>query len=281
MSQLTLMYITNSLPEAARAIKAGADRIFVDLEKLGKEERQRGLDTVISDHDVTDVAAIRAALPEAEILVRINPMGPHSKDEVKQVIEAGADLVMLPMFTTVEEVDRLIDLVAGQVKINLLLETPQALVRLPELVERSRYIDEIHVGLNDLHLAMKLDFMFEIVASGLLDAVADRIKEKGIRFGFGGIARVGQGHIPAEDVLVEHVRLGSEIVILSRSFRANLPTDEQQGDVLAAEIAKLREWEEKLRKLPREELMARSDVVRRRIFEVARSLRGQARAHSV
>jgi|SRR5690606_30929693 len=277
MSKLTLMYITNSAHEAARVIQAGVDRIFVDLEKIGKEERQRGLDTVISGHTVADVATIRTALPKAEILVRLNPIGPYSRDEVNEVIQAGANLVMLPMFTTKEEVETLVNLVAGRVRISLLLETQQALVRLPEYLQLSEYIDEIHIGLNDLHLAMRLDFMFEIVASGLLDSVAERIKEKGIRFGFGGIARVGQGDIPAEEVLIEHVRLGSEIVILSRRFRENLPND--QG-VLAAEIAKLREWEEKWRQLPHEELIAHSTALRQRIFEVARSRR-QARAHSV
>src|SRR5690606_17869892 len=146
-------------------------------------------------------------------------------------------------------------------------------VRLPELLQRARRIDGVRVGLNQLHLAMKLRFLFESAASGRLQAGAGRIKRHGMRSGRRGVARVRRAHRPAAAVLVEHVRLGSEIVILSRSFRANVPTDEQQGDVLAAEIAKLREWEEKLRKLPREELMTRSDVVRRRIFEVARSLR--------
>jgi hypothetical protein len=37
-------------------------------------------------------------------------------------------------------------------------------------------------------------------------------------FGFGGIARVGEGIIPGEVILGEHQRLGSNSVILSRTF---------------------------------------------------------------
>ena len=37
-------------------------------------------------------------------------------------------------------------------------------------------------------------------------------------FGFGGIARLGEGLLPGRDVLAEHLRLGSQAVILSRTF---------------------------------------------------------------
>ena len=33
-------------------------------------------------------------------------------------------------------------------------------------------LDDFHIGLNDLHLDMGLDFMFELFASGLLDHAA-------------------------------------------------------------------------------------------------------------
>lgn len=273
MGRLTLMYITNSPEKATQALDAGVDRIFVDLEKLGKHERQRGLDTVKSDHSISDVAVLREALPDAEILVRINPIGGHSQQEVEDVIRAGADLIMLPMFTTSEEVEALIDLVRGRARINLLLETPQALVRLPEYLHFAPYISEMHVGLNDMHLAMGLDFMFEVVAGGLLDAVSARIREHGIRFGFGGIARVGHGDIPAEEILLEHVRLGSELVILSRSFQRGLSVHGSHEGTLAHEIEKLRSWESKWRQLSTEELEERSNDLRRRIFALAKARR--------
>lgn len=37
------MYITNDINIARILEKSGVDRVFIDLEKLGKEERQKGL----------------------------------------------------------------------------------------------------------------------------------------------------------------------------------------------------------------------------------------------
>lgn len=43
---LKLMYITNRPEIAEIAENAGVDRIFIDLEQIGKAERQEGMDTV-------------------------------------------------------------------------------------------------------------------------------------------------------------------------------------------------------------------------------------------
>ena len=79
-------------------------------------------------------------------------------------------------------------------------------------------IDEIHIGLNDLHLEHHLHFMFELLSNGTVEQICNKIKPTGIPYGFGGIARVGEGTLPAEAIIAEHYRLGSSIVILSRSF---------------------------------------------------------------
>jgi hypothetical protein len=79
-------------------------------------------------------------------------------------------------------------------------------------------LSEIFIGLNDLHLDMNLKFMFEPLASGMIDQAVETIKQSSLPFGFGGVARVGEGFIPGELVLAEHVRLGSSSVILSRTF---------------------------------------------------------------
>ena len=103
---LKLMYITNR-PDVARiAESAGVDRIFVDMEFIGKDERQKGLDTVKSHHTARDVAAIRASVTKAQVLVRVNPIHSATADycsseqEINDVIEAGADVIMLPFRKT-------------------------------------------------------------------------------------------------------------------------------------------------------------------------------------
>ena len=62
---IRLMYITNDVQVARIAEEAGVDRIFVDLETLGKAERQGGMDTVQSKHTVADVERVRSAVTSA------------------------------------------------------------------------------------------------------------------------------------------------------------------------------------------------------------------------
>ena len=47
---LKLMYITNDPKIAVIAENAGVDRIFVDMEYIGKSDRQGGMDTVQCFH---------------------------------------------------------------------------------------------------------------------------------------------------------------------------------------------------------------------------------------
>ena len=220
---INLMYITKDPAVAVIAEQAGVDWIFLDMEFIGKDARQGGLDTVQNHHTVKDVKNIKAAVKKAKVLVRVNPIHdalpnyPSSKDEIDEVVNAGADILMLPFFKSVKEVKRFIEYVGGRAKTCLLLETAEAAVLIDEILELSG-IDMIHIGLNDLHLELGMTFMFELLADGTVERLGNKIKAKGIPFGFGGIARLNSGSLPGADVLKEHVRLGSSMVIVSRSF---------------------------------------------------------------
>lgn len=238
---LKLMYISNDVDEVLKASKAGVDRIFIDLEILGKQERQKHRDTFITTHKISDVSKIRSVY-NGELLVRVNPIHESSTDEINKVIESGADIVMLPMFKTPYEVREFINIVDGRVKVSLLLETTEALSRLTEIVKIVG-IDEIHIGLNDLHLGLGLKFMFEILAFGLVEYIMDVCKNANISCGFGGVAKVSSGLLPAELIIGEHYRLGSKMVILSREFRQSY-LDSSIDD----EIKKIREEESKILK---------------------------------
>lgn len=214
---ITLMYITNDSKIATIAQDAGVDRIWVDLEYKGKEERQHGMNTVKSKHTVQDVAKLRPLITKSELMVRVNPLDDDSKEEIDSVINAGADYVMLPMFKTKADVERFVSLVDGRAKTILLLETHEAAEQLESYVD-IKGIDEIHIGLNDLHLAYKKTFMFELLIDGTVDKLAETLRDHNIRFGFGGIARIGYGMLPAEMILTQHYNLGSQMAILSRGF---------------------------------------------------------------
>jgi hypothetical protein len=214
---LKLMYITNREDLAELAEKSGVDWIFIDLEINGKDERQGHLDTVISRHNLEDVKRIKQVLTKSELLVRVNPIYEGSKYEIDRVINDGADIVMLPFFKTKSEVETFVNYVNGRSKVCLLCETLEAVENIDSILN-VQGIDFIHIGLNDLHLSYKMDFMFELLADGTVEMLCNKFKEKGISYGFGGIAQLGQGAIPAENIIAEHFRLGSKMVILSRSF---------------------------------------------------------------
>jgi 2-keto-3-deoxy-L-rhamnonate aldolase RhmA len=220
---LKLMYITNRPEVAAIAENAGVERIFVDMEYIGKSERQCGMDTVQCRHTIEDIRAIRACVKKADVMVRCNPIHEEtenycsSKQEIDEAVKAGADIIMLPYFKTVDEVQTFIRLVGGRTKTLLLFETPEAVEVVDEILALDG-IDEVFVGLNDLSLGYKKKFMFELLADGTVERLCNTFKRKGIPYGFGGIASLGKGLLPSERVITEHYRLGSTCAILSRSF---------------------------------------------------------------
>lgn len=261
---LTWMYITNDPKLASIAYAAGVQRLFVDWEIHGKQQRQGHLDTVISKHSYDDAVKIRAAVPDAELLIRLNPCHDGTADEVEKALDAGANLIMLPMFNTFEEVEGLCQIVRGRAGVVPLLETPESI----EIAEQLAHLDgiyELYVGLNDLHLGLKMNFMFEPLAKGMLDKVAAFAKSANVRFGFGGVARVGEGEVPGEMVLSEHMRLGSSAVILSRTFfRSDEVKNEDSVQEFSRELQRLISAEQLL--LERSETQILSD---QKLFQAA------------
>lgn len=220
---LKLMYITNR-PDVARiAEKSGVDRIFVDMEYIGKAARQGRLESVKNHHTIEDVRRIRQVISKAELLVRVNPIHEageaysSSEEEIDAVIAAGADLVMLPYFKTLAEVQRFLQAVGGRCRTMLLLETPEAVAILDDILAL-KGIDEIHIGLNDLSNGYGRTFMFELLADGTVERICRKLQMAGVFYGFGGVASLGRGMVPAERIIREHYWLGSHMVILSRSF---------------------------------------------------------------
>lgn len=220
---LKLMYITNKPGIAQIAESAGVDRIFVDLEYIGKAERQGGMDTVKSHHSLNDVKMISNAITKAELLVRINPIHEaipgycSTKSEIDTAISNGADILMLPYFKTLNEVVQFLSYVDGRVKTMLLVETPEAVEVIDDILGLPG-INYIHIGLNDLSFGLGMKFMFELLTNGLVENLCNKFHSRDIPYGFGGIASIGKGAVPAEMIIKEHYRLGSTSSILSRSF---------------------------------------------------------------
>lgn len=244
---LKMMYITNNTRVAQIVEKYGIDRVWVDLETLGKEKRQPNMNTVISNHVLSDVGKIRNVISKAQLMVRVNPINPNTKAEIDSVINQGADIVMLPFFSSKEEVKTFLDYVDGRAKTIILVETIAAEKNLDDILNLHG-IDEVHIGLNDLHLQYHSKFMFELLANGKVEEMSRIIKSHNIPFGFGGIAKLDEGLLPARHIIAEHYRLGSSMVILSRSFCDSWIADdlEEIERVFKYEIPKIREYEERL-----------------------------------
>ncbi len=249
---LKLMYITNKPEIALIAERNGVQRIFVDMEYIGKSDRQGGMDTVQSFHTVDDVRKIKQYLTTAKLMARCNPI--HDKtdrytssaEEIDSIIDAGADIIMLPFFKTKKEVEQFVGLVGGRARTLLLIETPEAVENIDEILE-VKGIDEVFVGLNDLSLGYGMKFMFQLLADGTVEKLCKKFKAKGLPYGFGGIAALGKGSLPAEKVIAEHYRLGSTCAILSRSFcNTNIVTDISEVEsIFTNGLADIRAWEAK------------------------------------
>lgn len=276
---LNLMYITNQPVVAQIAEMAGVDRIFIDMEYIGKNQRQSGMDTVQNHHTIDDISIIRQCVNNAKVQVRINPIHDVladyfcTEDEVKVAIDAGADILMLPMYKTMADVERFVKAVDGKATILLLAETLEAAQIMPEVV-KIKEVDEIHLGLNDMHLAMGMKFMFELLADGTVDNLCDIIRPSGKRYGFGGIARLGYGTLPAEKIIMEHYRLGSMMAILSRSFcnADKVEHIDEICDIFMNEVARIREAETDFSVCKAEEFTANHEEVIRLVNRIKESL---------
>ena len=268
------MYITNDLDVALIAQKYGVDRVWIDLETMGKEERQKGLDAVKSHHTVEDIRTIKPHLITSEMLVRVNHWFDGSVDEIEAVINAGADMIMLPYWKTVEEVKSFVEAVNDRCKTTLLLETKEAVECVDEVLALGGF-DEIHIGLNDLHLSYGMTFMFELLADGTVEMLCEKFKAAGLPYGFGGIARLGHGELRAENVIKEHYRLGSTRAILSRSFcDIDKIKDKTIVDQLFGyEMNRLKEFEREVETLPEEALLENQEEVKQLVGQIVQKKR--------
>ncbi len=218
------MYITNRPEVAGIAEKNGVDRIFVDMEYIGKKERQKTLNSVQNRHSMEDLRNIRKTIRKSQVLVRVNPIHeqqadgyPCSEEEIDSVIRAGADIVMLPYYKTLGEVTRFLEAVDRRARTILLLETKEAAELVDEICSISG-VDEVHIGLNDLAISYQSAFLFEMLVNGTVERLCRHLRQNRMTYGFGGLASLGRGLVPAEIIIKEHYRLGSTGAILSRSF---------------------------------------------------------------
>lgn len=227
---LTLWTADPLLARAADA--AGVDRVGIDLENLGKRERQAERGTWISPHAVEDLDRLRPELHAARLFARVNPINPDSAREIESVLARGAVVLMLPMVMNAAETAEFVRLVGGRATVVLLVEHVAAIGQLGEIVEVDG-VDEVHIGLNDLSISLGLRSRWMALAGELVADAGAIVRGAGLRFGIGGIGRAGDRDLPVPSDLIyaEYARTGATAALISRSFFGPGPID------LASEIA--------------------------------------------
>lgn len=197
------------------------DYLMIDLEINGKKDRQSSKSTWISDHNLQDIAKAKSYLRFSKVLVRINPIHNRSLEEINEVLNEKPDAIMLPYFSKISEVELFFEYVDKRAKVILLFETLAALEMTEEIFIRFK-VDYAFVGLNDLSIDMNIPFLFDIFQTDLIDNFSRIANKHNVIFGFGGIGHGEKLEISPKLIYAQHVRLGSELVILSRNFIADL-----------------------------------------------------------
>ena len=146
MKHLNLMILADTPSAAMNAQEAGVDRIFYDLEYVGKAERQHGRNTVLSQNDIEYLPAIREVVTTSQLLVRTNPIHAYTAMEVEKAIAYGADILMLPMVMDHHDVETYVKLVNGRAKVCIMVETAAAMARLDKILTVPG-VDELFINL--------------------------------------------------------------------------------------------------------------------------------------
>ncbi len=214
---LTMWVSSTELAEFAD--KAGVDRIGVDLERIGKKERQAGLGTWISHHDDKLLADIAKTLKKADLFARSNPLHALSTPEIDHLIDIGVKVIMLPMFRSAEDVQTFLRIVDGRAKVIPLLENFDAVSNLDALLAIDE-IDEIHIGINDLSLSMGLPNRFCVLTTNVLQHISDLILSSGKRLSCGHVGRAMDESlpIPSDLVYAQYARIGARGTLISKAF---------------------------------------------------------------
>jgi len=248
---LKFMYLVSNPISAHIADESGVDYLFYDLETLGKEERQKGIDSVKSHNTFENIPIIRSSVSHGNFLVRINHPNENTQQEVERCVEGGADVIMLPYFKSANEVLNFVHFVGKRAKTCLLFETMESVDHIDEILSIPG-IDMIHIGINDLHLEMKLSFMFKTYSIGIIDYICKKAKQHNTPCGIGGLSHLGDGIVPANDVLLELTRLHANTVILSRNFyHIDEESDQNQQIVeFSKNLQEVRELENHFSSMP-------------------------------
>lgn len=212
--------ITNNIERAKILSDCGVQQIMVDIEILGKVERQGHKDTVISNHELKDVFELKQLNLKSKIICRINPFNINTEEEIDLAIKYGADIIMIPMINSVQNYQSIVSMIGSRAEVLPLIETPYSFFKVQEIINYSE-IRQIHFGLNDLCIGLGMRNLFEVLLSETFRKIVSNLNSKSMLLGIGGIGdpQITQKVNPIL-LLNNYLKCGANSVILSRNFFA-------------------------------------------------------------
>jgi hypothetical protein len=240
----TFILVTNQPSFAVEAEGAGIHRVLVDLERRGKAARQRGRRLFLSEHSCSDIAKLRQGLRRTAVMARVDPWSNATTEQVRAVLDGGAQALMLPMTTSAWEAEAFVRAVNARALVSILIETREGVDKVDEIA-RVGGVDELHFGLNDLAISYGCESILDILVARRLDTAAAVARNLGRPFGVGGVTDPQQEGlmIPPNIVLGEQARLGTSIFWLGRSFRQQARGASGMVDVTERIRRRLQDWD--------------------------------------
>ena len=213
--QIELILFEHEADRVRHFADSGIGSFLVDLELMGKDIRQLGFDTDISPGSLEALRSL-SLIKGIKRWCRLNAYGAWSEDEVEKTIDHGANVLILPMVRDIGTIEMFLGMIDGRCQSCVMLETREALSLAGDLDALA--LDYAYFGLNDYRIDMGSDFLFEPVLDGTIEAVRKSLKR--VKFGFGGLTDIRQGHpVPSVRFLEEMERLDCDMTFLRRSFK--------------------------------------------------------------
>jgi len=224
-NNIELVLFENDAGNVPSHLDQGVFQFMVDMEVLGKDVRQLGFDTEIRPGTMENIRAI-SAIPGTVVWARLNHYGEHTASEVESAILAGANILLLPMVVSFEEVVKFISHINKRCKAGIMIETLQAAAAADQL--NSLALDYAFFGLNDFAISRGGGSIFRALVDGTVQNVCNALPD--VRFGVAGLTDINKGYpIPCKRIVEELSRLGCDFTFLRRSFRKDsmdVPTAE-------------------------------------------------------
>lgn len=237
--EFRLTLVTRDPVWAAAGAKAGIEFVGVDIERLGKAERQRHIKNArINDHELHHLEDVAKVAPGVPLFARLNPLHANTEAEIEEALRRGVSALMLPQFRNAAPLHEFFGMVAGRTRVIPLLEDVAAMDHLDEILTLC-VNDELMFGINDFSRSLGLGHPMRMALHPDMAEVARAAKARGVPFGWGGIASPDPRPdlpIQPDDLLARYIDLDSDAAWLARSL-----VDHSRPEHLPETVAKIRD----------------------------------------